>query len=121
MRNGRDAQLLGVRDQGQGLKDPLGAYREGVGVVFQHIAKDQVAQAALVVGLDLVEHLEALGPQLVGPLLDGGHLIGRKAAGIHDGGVHVVAFFLAEVLDTKGSVEAAAVGEENAWHGGEES
>ena len=99
---------LGVFDDGNGLEDALGAHRDGVGAVAQHVAEDHVADALLVVLLFDVERGVLPGAELFGALRDLFEFGLREAARVGDRRVDVVSLLLREVFHAKRGVQPAA-------------
>ena len=108
VRHGVGPDPLGVFDDGNGLEDALGAHRDGVGAVAQHVAEDHVADALFVVLLLDVERGMLHGAELQGPLLDPLQLGFREAARVGNGRIDVIALLLGEVLHTERGVQPAA-------------
>ena len=106
--HGVGSDPLGVFDDGNGLEDALGAHRDGVGAVAQHVAEDHVADALLVVLLLDVERGVLHGAELQGPLLDPLQLGFRETARVGNGRIDVISLLLGEVFHTERGVQPAA-------------
>ena len=88
---GIGTNLLGVACNGNGLEDTLRRYGDRIAVITHHVAVNHILQRLLVILLCNVQCYVLFGAKLIGVLLVGLQLFGRKAAGIGTCSMHLIA------------------------------
>ena len=58
--------FLGIFGRFNGLEHPFGTYRQGIGVVAQHVSKNHVTNTLVVIIVQCIGHAETFGTQLQG-------------------------------------------------------
>ena len=102
------ADFAGVFGNGRRLRDPLGADRNRISSVFQHIPEDHVLDRMLVIILRHVERHVALYAEIVSSLFNRGKFLGRKSAGVRQGGVHFQSHLFRKVNRTVRGIQSSA-------------
>ena len=109
MGDGICANLLGVARNGYRLKYAFRGNGDGITVVAQHISEYHVFQTLLVIFMGDIERHISLCAQLVGILLVLFQLLFRETARIGTGCIHIVTFFLCQIHNRIGGVQATAI------------
>ena len=102
------SDLLGIFGNGRRLRHTLGADRNRISGIFQHIAEDHVFDCRIVIVLRHIERYVALHAQIVGAFLDFREFLGRKAAGVGQCGMNLEAHLLGQIYCAVGRVEPTA-------------
>ncbi len=95
------AYLLCILDDGDSLEYTFRANRYGIGTVTKNVTEYHVLYALFVVLLSDVKCGMGLGSESKRTLLYRLELLGREAAGVGNGGVHLVSAILAKILNRK--------------------
>ena len=108
MRNILCANLLGVINGCHGLERPFRADRKGIGVVSEHVAKNNIFDALLIIFLRHVHALVRGNAQILGAFFDFLQVLFGKAPGVHHHGMYFQTFFHGKVFGAKRSVQPSA-------------
>src|SRR5690606_42039827 len=108
--------LFSVFRQSLGLDDPLGAYGEGIGVVFKHVPEYQVFYHFPVIIVPDIQDGKGSHRKLDCPFLYLLQFFFLESAGVYQYCMDLITFFLAEVKCAKCGVQTTAVSQYYFFH-----